>query len=140
MSETPVKLRSTEAPHALRYAFHTLNQEEAKMATETILLKAVDYTLQLLRIRESRSKQEQEFKRAFIEAFREALLLTRAYLADRRDRIIDRNREKELELSQAWNRVGLCGRDIEPMGDFYVVYFGKCGMRDILYCSCQEKS
>ena len=30
-----------------------------------------------------------------------------------------------LGLSRAWNTVGLCGRDIEPMGDFYAVFFEK---------------
>ena len=64
-------------------------------------------------------------QRSFVEAFREALILTRSYIADRRDNVIDIDRKKETELSLAWNKVGLCGRDIEPQGDFYAVYFEK---------------
>jgi len=32
---------------------------------------------------------------------------------------------KEVGLAQAWNSVGLCGRGLEPVGDFYAVYFQK---------------
>jgi hypothetical protein len=90
-----------------------------------LLMEVVDYALQLLRIRESNSRKEKALQRAFVEAFRDALILTRAYIADRREGVTEVNRERELELSRAWNAVGLCGRDIEPMGDFYAVFFEK---------------
>jgi len=95
------------------------------MPTEVLMLKAVDYALSLLGIREARSEKEKRLQRSFVEAFREALILTRAYVADRRDGVVNVDREKETELSLAWNKVGLCGRDLEPQGDFYAVYFEK---------------
>lgn len=95
------------------------------MAAETLLLKAVDYALVFLRIREDRSEKERKLQRDFVEAFREALILTRAYIADKRDGRIKEDRNTEKDLSLAWNKVGLIGKDIEPMGDFYAVYFQK---------------
>lgn len=95
------------------------------MSTEALLLKAVDYALVFLKIREDRSEKEKKLQRDFVEAFREALILTRAYIADRRDGLFKENRDTEKELSLAWNKVGLIGKDLEPMGDFYAVYFQK---------------
>lgn len=95
------------------------------MATETLLLKAVDYALVFLRVRESRSEKEKKLQKDFVQAFREALLLTRAYIADKRDGLVERDREIEKKLSLAWNQVGLIGKELEPMGDFYPVYFQK---------------
>lgn len=96
------------------------------MSGTAILFKEViDYALQFLKIREARSEKEKELQRQFVSAFRNALLLTRAYIADRRDGITGVDREKEVGLSQAWNSVGICGRELEPQGDFYAVYFEK---------------
>ena len=95
------------------------------MAAETLILQAIDYTLELLRVRESRSAKEKATKRAFAAEFREAMILTRAYVADRRDGRTSRDRDKEVELSLAWNKVGLRGQELEPQEDFYVVYFEK---------------
>jgi hypothetical protein len=95
------------------------------MTTEVLLLKAVDYALSLFNYRENCSDKERVLQRSFVEAFRNALIMTRAYIADRRDGVTPVNRDKEIELSLAWNKVGLCGKDLEPMGDFYVVYFEK---------------
>ena len=96
------------------------------MVGEIALFKdVIDYGLQFLKIRESRTLKEKELQRAFVKAFRNALIQTRAYIADRRDGVTGINRERELELSQVWNTVGLCGRDLDPMGDFFAVYFEK---------------
>lgn len=95
------------------------------MAAEVLMFRAIDYALSLLSIRKTRSENEMKLQRNFVEAFREALILTRAYVADKRDGIVSVSREKETELSLAWNKVGLCGRDLEPQGDFYAVYFEK---------------
>ena len=95
------------------------------MATEVLILEAVNYALTLLGIREARSEKEKKLQRSFVEAFREALILTRAYVADRRDGVTNVDRKKETELSLAWNKTGICGRDLEPQGDFYAVYFEK---------------
>ena len=95
------------------------------MTTEMLLLKAVDYTIKLITGREIRSEKKRALQQKFVESFREALIQTRAYLADRRDGVLERDRTKEEKLSLAWNKVGLCGRELEPMDDFYVVYFEK---------------
>jgi hypothetical protein len=95
------------------------------MATEMLLPKAVDYTIKLLTRREIRTERERALQQKFIASFREALIQTRAYLADRRDGVVERDRTREEKLSLAWNKVGLCGRELEPMDDFYVVYFEK---------------
>ena len=95
------------------------------MATEVLILEAVNYALTLLGIREARSEKEKRLQRSFVEAFREALILTRAYIADRREGVTNVDRTKERELSLAWNKTGICGRDLESQGDFYAVYFEK---------------
>jgi hypothetical protein len=95
------------------------------MSTEMLLLKAVDYTIKLLTGRETRSEKEKVLQQEFIHSFREALIQTRVYLADRRDEVIERDRKREETLSLAWNKVGLCGRKLDPMDDFYVIYFEK---------------
>ncbi|GGB81500.1 hypothetical protein GCM10011352_04060 [Marinobacterium zhoushanense] len=95
-------------------------------ATEiSLMLRAIDYAIDLLRERSARSEKEQLLQRKFVESFREALIQTKAYMADRRDNLPSATRDRELQLSQAWNQVGLCGRDLEPDGDFYEVYFKK---------------
>ena len=97
------------------------------MAAEALLLKAVDYTLDFLKIRESRSEKEKELKFSALRLFRIAILSTRSYLADRRDHITDRNREKEAELSKAWNDVAIEIKKIETdqAQELYRVCFRK---------------
>lgn len=90
-----------------------------------LILRAVDYAKSLFVRWEARSEKEKVLQRDFVEALREALILTRAYIADRRDNLAGKSRKKEMQLSAAWNKVGLCGRDLEPQGDFYEVYFKK---------------
>ena len=90
-----------------------------------LLLRAIDYGISFFSGREARNKEDLELQRKFVEAFREALLQTRGYVADRRDNITEENREREMQLSAAWNNTGLRGRDLEPQGDFYEVYFMK---------------
>ena len=95
------------------------------MATEMLLLKAVDYTIKFLTGRKIRSEKEKALQDKFVRAFREALIQTRSYIADRREGVVERDRAREENLSLAWNEVGLCGRKLDPYDDFYVVYFKK---------------
>lgn len=90
-----------------------------------LMLRAIDYAIGFFRGRKARTEQEKHLQRGFVEAFRHALILTRSYIADRRDKVSEEDRNRELQLSQAWNKVGMCGRDLEPQGDFYAVYFEK---------------
>ena len=90
-----------------------------------LMLRAIDYAIDFFRGREARTEKEKQLQRDFVEAFRHALILTRSYIADRRDEVSDKDRNREVQLSQAWNKVGMCGRDLEPQGDFYAVYFEK---------------
>ncbi|GEM_PF-6807359 len=90
-----------------------------------LMLSAIDYAIDFFRGRRARTEKEQQLQRDFVEAFREALILTRSYIADRKNDVSDEDRERELALSLAWNKVGMCGRDLEPQGDFYAVYFEK---------------
>lgn len=71
------------------------------MTAETLLLKAVDYTLKFLKIREDANEKEKQMKVSALEAFRDAIVLTRSYIADRREGNKDRDRDRELELSRA---------------------------------------
>lgn len=89
------------------------------------LLRAVDYAVELFRERDSTSEKKKQLRRDFTEAFRDALILTRSYIADRRDSVSEQDRQREVQLSQAWNKVGICGQALEPQGDFYAVYFEK---------------
>jgi len=90
-----------------------------------LMLRAIDYGISFFSGRKARNKEERELQRKFVEAFREALNQTRGYIADRRDNISEVNRAREMQLSASWNKAGLCGRDLEPQGDFYEVYFKK---------------
>ncbi len=90
-----------------------------------LMLRAIDYGISFFSGRKATSENERQLQRKFVEAFREALILTKGYVADRRNDLIDENREKEMQLSAAWNRAGMCGRELEPQGDFYEVYFMK---------------
>lgn len=90
-----------------------------------LMLRAIDYAIELFRGREAKTEKEKQLQRNFVEAFRHALILTRSYISDRRDRISEEDRNREVQLSHAWNKVGMCGLDLEPQGDFYAVYFEK---------------
>ena len=97
------------------------------MAAETLLLKAVDYTLKFLQLREERDAQEQQKIDEVLESFRDALIITRAYLADCREGVSERDRSKEVELSKAWNSVGLKVRNIgsPDAEELYQIFFEK---------------
>lgn len=97
------------------------------MAAETLLLKAIDYTLKFLQLREERDAQEQQKVDDVLESFREALIITRAYLADCRNGVSERDRAKEVELSKAWNEVGLKVRNIgtPDAEELYQIFFEK---------------
>lgn len=82
----------------------------------------IDYALHYLRDKTGRQKA---LRHDFAEAFREALIQTRSYIADRRDEVSERDRKRELELARAWSKVGLLGLDLDPQGDFYEVFFRK---------------
>lgn len=94
---------------------------------EALLLKGVDYILQLLKIREDRDEQRKQRESEALQAFRNAILLTRSYLADRRDRRTPRDRQKEVTLFQAWNTVGLKVREIgtPKAHEIYQIFFEK---------------
>ena len=92
------------------------------MSTLEIAFQTVEYALNYLL---DRRGKEKALQREFVEAFREAIIQTRGYIASRRDEASNSDRDTELKLSRAWNKVGLLGRDIEPQGDFYEVFFRK---------------
>ncbi len=77
------------------------------MAAETLLLKAVEYIWDFFKGRKNENEKEKKLKDSALEAFRDAVVVTRAYIADRRDGITERDRKKEQELSKAWNAVGI---------------------------------
>lgn len=114
------------------------------MTPESMLLKAVDYTLQFLKIRENADEKEKQLKFAALEAFREAVVVTRSYIAERRDHCFYKNglekngtenhgspktrdTEKELELSRAWNSVGVSIAKFgsKESGELHDICFGK---------------
>lgn len=97
------------------------------MAAETLLLKAVDYTLKFLQLKQEKDAQNQLQLNAVLESFREALIITRAYLADCRNGVSERDRAKEIELSKAWNEVGLKVRNIgtSDAEELYQIFFEK---------------
>jgi hypothetical protein len=94
---------------------------------ETLILRGVDYILQLLRIREDRDEKKKQRERVSLEAFRNSIVMTRAYLADMRNDRITRDRNREAAISQAWNTVGLKVRDIgtPEAHNIFQVFFEK---------------
>jgi len=94
---------------------------------ESLILRGVDYILQLLKIREDRNEKKKQQERESLEAFRNSIVMTRSYLADLRDGRTVRDRQKEVTISQAWNAVGLKIRDINtPQAhEIYQIFFEK---------------
>ena len=95
------------------------------MTEVAMMLKAVDYMVQLLKGREAISAKDHENRVAFAKVFRDALVQTRAYIADQRDGIIERDRNRERELSQAWNLVGIKAQDVPGGDELNDLYYGK---------------
>lgn len=97
------------------------------MTEEMLFLKAIDYMMKFLKKCKDKNEKEKQMKDSALEVFRDAIVATRSYFAVIREEISDRDREKELELSRAWNAVALRIKNIntKEAQKLYEVCFSK---------------
>ena len=93
----------------------------------TTIPPLIDKIIQLLNEREIRDIVDQEQRDEILEACLGAYHDTKAYIADRRENLIERDRDKEMAISKAWTHAGLLINKLNTpeAEELYIISFKK---------------